>query len=169
MKKKSYTVAVTGFGFHNSDSASTKPVEIDLIVHIGMHPDSEGYFLEKRARRGKYEQPGDDGRFLARDALKRLPEKFLVGLNLDGIAARVVESDDSTPIKTSNDAGLYFCELISFLSLSILDQRKEFARVVFLHVPTGKDDECINRGVRVAQALIEQCVDGLPGDYRLAA
>ncbi|KAL9576431.1 MAG: hypothetical protein Q9212_007103 [Teloschistes hypoglaucus] len=150
MKKKSYTVAVTGFGpfreydynpsnsirdnlphhlirkdkppihilkyphninciytevlnltpqlwsgtpsIYDPESMSTKPVEIDLMVHIGMHPDPEGYFLEKRARRGKYEQPGDDGRFLARDALKGLPKKLLVGLDLDGIAARVAES-----------------------------------------------------------------------------
>lgn len=77
---------------YDPGTASTKLVEIDLMVHIGMHPDSKGYFLEKRARRGKYEQPGDDGSLLARDALKGLPEKFLVGLDLDGIAARVAES-----------------------------------------------------------------------------
>ncbi|KAI4251307.1 MAG: hypothetical protein LQ352_004924 [Teloschistes flavicans] len=77
---------------YEPDSASTKPVEIDLMIHIGMHPDAEGYFVEKRARRGRYEQPGDDGRFLARDALKGLPERFVVGLDLDGIVARVMKS-----------------------------------------------------------------------------
>ncbi|KAL8686309.1 MAG: hypothetical protein Q9218_007193, partial [Villophora microphyllina] len=152
---------------YDADSVSTKAVGIDLMIHIGMHPDEKGYFVERRARRGKYEQPGDDGKYLARDALKGLPEKLMVGFDLDDIAAQVAESDEKTIVKASNDAGLYFCELISFISLSILEQRREFARVVFLHVPTGKDEENIKRGVRVAQALIEACVDSLPGQYNL--
>ena len=69
-------------------------------------------------------------------------------------------------MKASNDAGLYFCELISYLSLDTLEQRKEFRRVVFLHVPPQKTEESIERGVKVAMALIEACVDSLPSDYR---
>ena len=39
--------------------------------------------------------------------------------------------------------------------------------MVFLHVPTTKDEEAIRRGVEVALALIQECIDALPGDYRM--
>ncbi|KAL8951005.1 MAG: hypothetical protein Q9222_002981 [Ikaeria aurantiellina] len=169
-------------------SASTKPLEIDLMIHIGMHPDDDGWFLEKRARRGKYEQPGDDGKMLARDALRGHPEKLFVDFDVEDLATKVREmvnvspslstnetmptvetknsnKDDDTIVKTSYDAGLYFCELISFLSLSVLEKRQEFGRVVFLHVPKKRDEESIARGIKVAIALITVCVDSLPGNY----
>ena len=31
-------------------SKSEKRVDVDLMIHLGMHPDEEGYFVEKRAR-----------------------------------------------------------------------------------------------------------------------
>lgn len=148
MKKKSYTVAITGFGpyreytYNNSSdirnaipptisrkgkpainiikyphdinctyaellaltpelwngkrsvyepdsSYAEKMLKIDLMIHMGMHPDDEDFFLEKRARRGKYELPGDDGKFLNRDALKGLPERLDVGFDVEDIAAKV--------------------------------------------------------------------------------
>ena len=62
------------------------------MLHIGMHPDDEVYFVEKRARRGKYEHAGEDGRVLSRDALKGLPDRLFVELDVENIVARVVES-----------------------------------------------------------------------------
>ena len=62
------------------------------MLHIGMHPDDDVYSFEKRARRGKYEHAGEDGRLLSRDALKGLPERLLVELNVENIVARVVTS-----------------------------------------------------------------------------
>lgn len=73
-------------------SSSHKTVCIDLMLHIGMHPDDDVYFFEKRARRGKYEHPGEDGRLLSRDALKEHPEKLFVELDVENIVARVVKS-----------------------------------------------------------------------------
>lgn len=73
-------------------SDSTKPLEIDLMIHIGMHPDDDVYFLETRARRGKYEHSGDDGKFLSREALKGRPEILLVGFDIEDVAARVRRS-----------------------------------------------------------------------------
>ncbi|KAL8941406.1 MAG: hypothetical protein Q9216_002251 [Gyalolechia sp. 2 TL-2023] len=148
-------------------SRSEKMLEIDLMIHIGMHPDDEDFFLETRARRERYELPGDDGKYLNRDALKGLPERLGVGFDIEHVAANVRRAlPVDTSVKTSNDAGLYFCELISYLSLSILDGKNEFGRVVFLHVPKLKTAETIERGVKVAVALITACVDSLPGDYK---
>ena len=70
-------------------------------------------------------------------------------------------------METSNDAGLYFCELISYLSLATLHKRKEFGRVVFLHVPKLRTEDSVDKGVKVATSLISACVDSLPGDYKI--
>ncbi|KAL8646241.1 MAG: hypothetical protein Q9210_006246 [Variospora velana] len=150
-------------------SNSTKKLEIDLMIHVGMHPDEDVYFLEKRARREKYEHPGDDGEYLPRDALKGQPEKLLVGFDVDNIAATVRQSlPDDISVQASNDAGLYFCELISYLSLAILDKTQELGRVVFIHVPKQKEDEGIERSIKMATTLITACVDSLPDNYKKA-
>ncbi|KAL8844014.1 MAG: hypothetical protein Q9176_001709 [Flavoplaca citrina] len=153
-------------------SKSTKHVELDVMIHIGMHPDdSEEWFLEKRARRGKYEFAGDDGRCLSKgEAVKGGKEVLSVGFDVEGLAAKVrgkLESDEDpdTKITISNDAGLYFCELISYLSLSILSERHDFGRVIFLHVPKTRTDESVQKGIKVTKALIEACVESLPGSY----
>ncbi|KAL8925441.1 MAG: hypothetical protein Q9208_003533 [Pyrenodesmia sp. 3 TL-2023] len=73
-------------------SNSNKTLEIDLMIHIGMHPDEGDYFLEKRAWREKYEHSGDNGKYLNRDALKGQPEKLLVGFDVEDIAEKVRQS-----------------------------------------------------------------------------
>lgn len=60
------------------------------MIHIGMHPDDEVYFVEKRARRQRYEHAGVDGRLLAKNALKGQPEKLFVGFDVDEMVGRVV-------------------------------------------------------------------------------
>lgn len=57
-----------------------------------MHPDDDVYFFEKRARKGKYEHPGEDGRLLSRDALKGQPDRLFVELDVEKIVARVAKS-----------------------------------------------------------------------------
>ena len=74
------------------DSSSQKTVNIDLMLHIGMHPDDDVYFFEKRARRGKYEHAGEDGKLLSRDALKGLPDVLFVEFDVENVVARVAES-----------------------------------------------------------------------------
>ncbi|KAL8643805.1 MAG: hypothetical protein Q9226_008109, partial [Calogaya cf. arnoldii] len=66
-------------------------------------------------------------------------------------------------ITASNDAGLYVCELLSYVSLDVLWREKEFARVVFLHVPRGDEEDKVQRGVDVAVGLMEACMEGLLG------
>lgn len=72
--------------------SSHKTVSIDLMLHIGMHPDNSGYFFEKQARRGKYERAGEDGKLLSRDALKGEPDRLFVELDIEGVVARVANS-----------------------------------------------------------------------------
>ena len=64
-------------------------------------------------------------------------------------------------VVSSNDAGSFFCELQLYSSLAELQRRKESARVGFLHVPAGKEVEEIEKGARVATALIAAIVDDL--------
>lgn len=73
-------------------SSSHKTFGIDLMLHIGMHPDDDVYFFEKRARRGKYEHAGEDRRLLSRDALKGQPDTLFVELDVENIVARVAKS-----------------------------------------------------------------------------
>ncbi|KAI4271101.1 MAG: hypothetical protein L6R38_006935 [Xanthoria sp. 2 TBL-2021] len=103
-----------------------------------MHPDDEVYFVEKRARRQRYEHAGVDGRLLAKNALKGQPEKLFVGFDVDEMVGRVV--------------GML--------------HKKEFARVLFLHVPETNAEASVKRGVDIATALVTACVDSLPGDYK---
>lgn len=74
--------------------------------------------------------------------------------------------DDDVCVKASDNAGLYVCELLSYVSLNILLQKKDIARVVFLHVPKVDTEASVKRGVDVATALVTACVDSLPGDYK---
>ena len=56
-----------------------------------MHPDdSEEWFLEKRARRGKYEFAGDDRGYLSKgEAVKGRKEVLNVGFDIEDLAAKV--------------------------------------------------------------------------------
>ena len=37
--------------------------------------------------------------------------------------------------------------------------------MAFLHVPKDKTEDSIRRGVKIATALITECVDSLPDDF----
>ena len=41
-----------------------KPIEIGLMLHIGMRPGDNCFCFEKIARRDGYDQPGTDGVYL---------------------------------------------------------------------------------------------------------
>lgn len=73
------------------ESKSNKKVSIDLMLHMGMHPD-EGYMFEKRARREKYEYPGCDGRFLGKDALKAGKQTLFVEIDVENVVAKVMKT-----------------------------------------------------------------------------
>lgn len=70
------------------DSQET-PIQVDLVLHIGMNPDYDGFSLETRARRDGYEQPGQDGRPLPPSALKGLPSELHPAFDLDGVLMRM--------------------------------------------------------------------------------
>lgn len=65
------------------------PIQVDLVLHIGMNPDYDGFALETRARRDGYEQPGQDGRPLPTSTLKGLPSELHPAFDLDGVLKRV--------------------------------------------------------------------------------
>ena len=57
-----------------------------------MHPDTDVYFIEKRARREKYVHVDEDGKVLNSDVLKGRPRELVVGFDVDDIAEEVRES-----------------------------------------------------------------------------
>lgn len=63
---------------------STKMLEINLMIHTGMHPDEDDYILEKRARREKYEHPGDDGKYLKSRCIERPAGEAIGGIQCRG-------------------------------------------------------------------------------------
>ena len=77
--------------FETDGHTSDKKVSLDVMFHIGMHPDDSEYFFEKRARRGKYKYAGEDGKMLASDTFKGSPEVLFVEIDVENVVARVVE------------------------------------------------------------------------------
>ena len=75
------------------------------MIHVGMHPDNDVYFLEKRARREKYEHLGEDGKPFPRNALKGQPDRLFVGFDLEDVASRI-----RRPLPVSRDT-LKCCSL----------------------------------------------------------
>ena len=73
-------------------SVSDKTLNVDLMLHIGMHPDDDVYFLEKSARREKYEHLGEDGKPLSRNIFKGQPKKLLGGFDVEDVASKVRQS-----------------------------------------------------------------------------
>lgn len=76
--------------------------------------------------------------------------------------------DGCGDVRALNDAVFYVCELLSYFSLNVLREEKEFGRVVFLHIPRCKAEES-EEGVEVGVALMVACVKGLLEEYRLIA
>ena len=74
-----------------------EPLEINLMLHIGMRPSENCFCLEKVARRDGYDKPGNDGIYLpAGDAETGgiwggLPERLTPDLDIDRVAARIAK------------------------------------------------------------------------------
>lgn len=77
------------------------PIHVDLVLHIGLNPDHDGFSLETRARRHGYDQPGEDGVRLPSSALEGMPSELRPSFDLEvvktQVATRVPVSDAVPP------------------------------------------------------------------------
>lgn len=100
------------------------------MIHIGMHPDNDGYFLEKRARREKYEHLGEDGKPFPRNALKGQPERLFVGFDLEDVAPRVRRSL-SVSCHTSRNCSLHLFSVDPDSTIRTISPFKPLTMLVF--------------------------------------
>ena len=72
-----------------------------------------------------------------------------------------MREQDLADVRTSKDAGHYLCDFIYFTGLAEYWRRDLVAEspVVFLHVPGETGEEDIERGGKVAEALILTLVE----------
>ncbi|KAL3475545.1 hypothetical protein BJX99DRAFT_157799 [Aspergillus californicus] len=99
----------------NPDGSSADDhVDVDLILHLGMvaleYPQI--FSFETIARREGYELPGDDGKFVDTQELRRLglPDTLATAFDVEAAWRKVKEQFPDTPCSISKDAGHYFCE-----------------------------------------------------------
>ncbi|PVU99849.1 hypothetical protein BB559_000361 [Furculomyces boomerangus] len=111
------------------------------VIHIGEGNKDKGICLEKRARRVGYIRPGNGGES------DLLPNGEICGyeddimyttIDVEGILKHLNAKPGE--ITSSDDAGLYMCELTYFISLS--ERKKTLAQfpnhqqnVLFVHLP----------------------------------
>lgn len=67
-------------------------------------------------------------------------------------------SPAETDLRLSSDAGRYLCEFIFYSSLSHCFQEGRDRSVIFYHVPVETDAESLDKGTKVAVALIKSMV-----------
>lgn len=61
----------------------------------------------------------------------------------------------TTPIRSSTEAGLKYCEFMFYTSLATLYRQRETARVLFFHHPGKKDAQHdIDEGAGLAEFVI---------------
>jgi hypothetical protein len=86
---------------YDTNCSPDETVHIDVMLHIGMNAGDNMYDFEMRARREKYEEPGENGVYLSPKELKGLPEELRPGFNIKDVAARVAKALPVSLAKTS--------------------------------------------------------------------
>jgi pyrrolidone-carboxylate peptidase len=99
------------------------------------------------------------------------PEVLRTTLDVDGVLERMHQQGsgdmsqlpEGVTVKASDDAGNYLCDFIYYSSLSHFwrknDDHNGDRPVVFLHVPPESDEEALQKGREVTEALIRAMVE----------
>lgn len=159
----------------------------DIIIHIGIASPRPYYSVESLAHRDSYNITDVEGCNGYKDGEERwremgLPPVLVPGLateddikNAGGSTATTRLSMPYPPddhflqvwksyapenldLRVSQDPGHYLCDFIFYTSLSLAKQQGADRNVLFLHVPGGAADADIERGRKVALALIKSTV-----------
>ena len=134
----------------------------DLVLNIGLSPGRKYYSMETCAHRDGYVKKDIYDKSMEGDTFWRdiydAPPVLRPSFDVSDIWRRwkqalLLPEEDVRP---SNNAGRYLCEFIFFTSMLETWRRdpNHDRRYMFLHVPNGHDEEDLERGRKVALALI---------------
>ncbi|MCJ1358130.1 MAG: hypothetical protein MMC33_008128 [Icmadophila ericetorum] len=146
----------------------------DIVVFMGLAPGRSFFTLETQAHRDGYKWPDVDGRDMKGDNYWSdkygAPDVIETGFDVADVwrrwKSRLIEED----VRPSDDAGHYLCDFIYYTGLCEYWRRDNpdhqadkggHRPVVFLHVPSGEDEEGIKRGTRAARGLIIALAESL--------
>lgn len=152
----------------------------DLVIHIGIASPRLYYSVETLAHRDDYHITDIDGLSGYEDGEKRWKEMGLPPILKPGATVEEGSSSSSgrgsyppdehfletwkslapadVDLRISQDPGHYLCDFIYYTSLSLAMQAGQDRNVLFLHVPGASEDADIERGCRIALALIKTMV-----------
>ncbi|MCJ1309594.1 hypothetical protein MMC25_003254 [Agyrium rufum] len=153
----------------SSDRDEPSKAPFDLVLFIGMAPRRIYYAAETRAHRDGYIGVDADGRNMAKDdewtkgVYEGAPEilKSKLDIKEDVLPRWKEKLGSEIDVRASNDAGRYLCDFIYYTGLIEYwrHDRDGDRPVAFLHVPGNHEQEDVERGGKVATALVESMVE----------
>ena len=136
----------------------------DIVLNIGLAPGRKFYTLETQAHRDGYNKKDEDGKTLEGDTFWQreynAPERLHTSFNTEDVWRRWKSKLMNVDLRPSNNAGHYLCDFTYYACMLEYWRRgpKRQRPCMFLHVPSGQDEEDIRRGRDVALGLITALV-----------
>ncbi|KAJ5908861.1 hypothetical protein N7495_001543 [Penicillium taxi] len=147
----------------------------DLVIHIGIASARPYYSVEVQAHRDDYNITDINGELGYEDGEKIWKEMGLPPILTPGSTKAEEKGSAITPyppnehflqtwkafappdldIRLSHDAGHYLCDFIYYTSLSLAQLQDQDRNVLFLHVPASPEEAAIERGRKIALALMK--------------
>lgn len=131
-------------------------------MHIGLADKRDFYTLETRAHREDYKRKDTNDEDMAGDTFWKdeyhSPEVLATSFDTEDVLKHWRAGLQDEDLRSSDDPGRYLCDFIYYTSM-VEYYRHSVTKgprpVMFLHVPTGYEEEDVNRGRKVALGLIE--------------
>lgn len=143
----------------------------DIVLNIGLAPGRNFYTLETLAHRDGYNKKDVDGKTLEGDTFWRIeykaPERLHTSFDTEDVWRRWKSSLVNEDLRPSNNAGHYLCDFTYYACMFEYWRREHGGQrpCMFLHVPSGLEEEDIGRGREVALGLIAALVSSeMAGD-----
>ena len=136
----------------------------DIVLNIGLAPGRKFYTLETLAHRDGYDKEDEDGKTLEGDTFwqreYKAPERLHTSFMTEDVWRHWKSGLVSVDLRPSNNAGHYLCDFIYYACMLEYWRREPMGQrpCMFLHVPSGLEEEDIQRGRNVALGLIAAIV-----------
>lgn len=136
----------------------------DIVLNIGLAPGRKFYTLETLAHRDGYDRKDEDGKSLEGDTFWQreynAPERLHTSFDTEDVWRRWKSGLMDVDLRPSNNAGHYLCDFTYYACMLEYWRRdpKGPRPCMFLHVPSGLEEEDIRRGRDVALGLISALV-----------
>lgn len=136
----------------------------DIVLNIGLAPGRNFYTLETLAHRDGYNKKDEDGKTLEGDTFwvidLKAPERLYTCFDTEDVWRRWKSGLMNVDLRPSNNAGHYLCDFTYYACLLEYWRRDPKGRrpCMFLHVPSGLEEEDIRRGREATLGLIAALV-----------